>query len=148
MRQWCIAKFMAIIILMNVIVNITKFIKRYNLPNDTFNIIEMTCEYNANCVVCIGGGNVIDNDKIAVVVKHEPMSRSNKPQDIDRYVAQVDQHQRMIRTQLNSGSRSKNEKPMPHIMIAPTTLAVATKIQDFIHYKNIKNEHEHLVIFA
>ena len=98
----------------------------YNLENDAFNSIERTREYNVHCVVCIGGVNVIENGKMAAVSKHQPMGRLNKPQDVDEYIAQVDQHQRRIHTQSNSCIRSPNEKPMPHTIIVPSTLVVAT----------------------
>ena len=102
-------------------------IKEHNPANDAFNSIEMAREYNVDCIVCIGGGSVIDNGKTAAILKNEPMNRLNKPQDIDNYVAQVDEQQRMIHTQLNYDIHSPNdEKPMPHTIIVPTTLVGTT----------------------
>ena len=57
----------------------------------------MTPEYNVDFVVCIDR-SVIDICKTATILKNERMSPLDRPQDIDNYVAQFDQHQRIICT--------------------------------------------------
>ena len=47
-----------------------------------FKGIEIAREYIVDCIVCIGG-YVIDNGKTATILQNGPISRLNKPQDID-----------------------------------------------------------------
>ena len=85
----------------------------------------MAPEYNVDFVVCIGR-SVIDICQTATILKNERMIPLDKPQDIDNYVAQLDQHQRIIYTQLKYDIGDVNDKKqMPHAIIVQTKLVGA-----------------------
>ena len=100
----------------NVILSTPTVFKRDNPANDTFNDIEMACEYNVYCIVCIGCA--VDSGKTGTILKTIPTSQLNNPQDIDNHDAEVDLHQPVIHTQLSPN----DEKQMPHTIIIPTTV--------------------------
>ena len=98
-------------------------------------------EYNVNFVVCIGR-SVINICKTATLLQNERMGPLDRPRDIDNYVAQFDQHQRIIYTQLKYDIRNVNpEKQMPHGIIVQIKLVGQNIMQDFIHCKEIEHVH-------
>ena len=101
-------------------------IQEHNPASDTIHSINMAREHDVDCVCMVGGGSVIDNGKIAALLKNEPVDTwTNEELDNNYYAAKTKPYGYTMLEQ------NENVKKMPSLIMVPTTLSGTTQVSGY-----------------